>query len=63
MFSVGSETEAKRLLTLACSTNYKGEFVARELAHKQSITNLKAFGDRLEKFHKEIIKNKWCECD
>jgi len=63
VFSVGSEAEAKRLLTLTCATNYKGEFIARELAHEQSVVNLEAFSDRLEKAHKEIVRIKGCDCE
>lgn len=55
MFSVNTEEEAKSLLTLACPTNSAGEFVARELTQEQTLENLYAFGDKLEKYYK-IIK-------
>lgn len=63
MFSVGSEAEAKKLLILACSINYDGEFIASELAHEQTVSNLMSFGRRLKKLHREFIKNGWCDCD
>lgn len=49
MHSVQTEAEAKHLLTLACSTNLDGEYVAEELAGpgKQTLENLNAFGRRL----------------
>jgi hypothetical protein len=48
VFSVDTEEEAVRLLTVTCPKNYAGEFVARELAQEQTLENLNAFGDRLE---------------
>jgi hypothetical protein len=53
VFSVDSEDEAHRLLTLACGTNFRGEFVADELAREQTIDNLLAFGDRLKRVYEE----------
>lgn len=47
MFSVDTEEEARKLLTLACQTNLKGEYVARELVQEQTLDNLCAFSDRL----------------
>lgn len=54
IYSVEDEEIAHRLLVLACETNIDGEFVARELAEDQSLANLYAFGDRLEKLHKRL---------
>jgi len=52
VFSVGSEEAAKRLLTIACPTNYRGEHFAPELAEEQTLDNLYAFGDRLREIYK-----------
>jgi hypothetical protein len=51
VYSVDSEEEAERLLTLTCGTNVRGEHFARELAENQTIENLFAFGERLAKAH------------
>jgi hypothetical protein len=52
VYSVDTEAEAKMLLTLACPTNLKGDFVAPELVQSQTIENLLKFGDRLAKAHR-----------
>jgi hypothetical protein len=56
VFSVTDAEEAKRLLTLACSTNYAGQYVARELVEHQTLDNLQAFGDRLADIYDRYIK-------
>ena len=55
VFTVENEEEAELLVVLACKTNLKGEYVARELATEQSLTNLNAFGDRLESIYKSHV--------
>ena len=63
VYSVGTEKEAQDLLVLACSTNYKGEFIAKELMHEQTVDNLEAFGNRLDRIHDAFIKpKKRCYC-
>lgn len=63
VFSVGSEAEAERLLTIACSRGYGGDFIARELAEAQSIERLVAFSERLEELHDRYLKRTGrCEC-
>ena len=63
VFSVGSEAETERLLTIACSRGYGGEFVSRELAEVQSVDRLVAFGDRLEELHDRYLAGtERCEC-
>lgn len=47
VFSCDTEEEAKQLIVLACETNVAGEYIARELAHGQTLDNLEAFSDRL----------------
>ena len=60
VFSVGSEKEAKLLITMACPTNIKGEYIAPELAEEQTLERLYAFGDRLRALHARIKNH--CEC-
>lgn len=51
VYSLDTEEEAKRLITLTCGTTMQGEHYARELADQQTLPNLKAFSDRLAKAH------------
>lgn len=62
VFSVGTEKEARALLTICCPTNPGGEFIARELTHEQSLENLDAFSDLLAERHKMVVKSGRCEC-
>lgn len=63
MFSVADEEEAQELVTLACQTNLKGEYVAAELVEDQTLENLYAFGDRLRKLHDEVlVPHGQCRC-
>lgn len=55
VFSVNTEEEAKRLLVLGCPTNTGGDFIAVELAEKQTLEKLYAFGDRLEALYDKYI--------
>jgi hypothetical protein len=47
VFSVDTEEEAHKLLVLTCGKTPDGQFYAKELAQRQSLENLYAFGDRL----------------
>lgn len=60
IFSVNTKGEARRLLIITCPTNYKGEFIARELAQEQTLENLYHFGDRLRAIYESprFIKNR-----
>ena len=58
MFSVDTEEEAKKLLVVACPTNINGQYVAPELAREQTLENLYAFSDRLDRAWKFINKAK-----
>jgi hypothetical protein len=49
VFSVETEDEAHRLLTLTCPRNLLGEFVAPELAEEQTLERLDQFSDRLRR--------------
>lgn len=62
VFSVADEEEAKALLISACETNYKGEFVAAELAFEQTLPNLYAFSHRLAKHHDILKATGRCRC-
>ena len=63
VFSVGSEREAAALLSLCCSRNHSGDFVAFELAQSQTIDNLATFGRRLAEWHdRYLVPSGRCEC-
>lgn len=47
VYSVDTEKQARDLLIAVCPTNYNGEYIAPELAQKQTLDNLKKFGERL----------------
>jgi len=57
VFSVDTEQEAKELLTLACETNVRGQYLARELVFDQTLDNLQAFSNRLDRTY-EWMKSK-----
>ncbi len=64
VFSVADEAEARMLLLRACETNIRGEYVARELVHEQSLPNLYAFGERLREIHDtRMVPNGHCRCN
>ncbi len=62
MFSVGTEKEAKMLLTMTCGLNMSGEYVARELALDRSLSSLDSFSDRLQAYHNIAKEKGLCEC-
>ena len=62
VFSVGTEEEARALLTMCCPTSPEGDFIARELAHEQSLENLDAFSDLLAERHEIMVKGGRCDC-
>lgn len=62
MFAVGSEEEAKMLIVAACPMNIDGEYVARELAHEQTLENLEAFSTRLDEYHDRLVEAGCCDC-
>ena len=49
MFSMDTEEEARNLIVLTCGTTLNGDHYAKELVENQTLENLKAFSDRLEK--------------
>lgn len=49
VFSTDTEEEARQLIVLACPRGNDGEFYARELVENQTLENLVAFSDRLQK--------------
>ena len=62
MYSVGTDTEAKRLITLTCSLGYDGEYYSNELSQEQTIGNLEAFSEKLDKAHVLLVKSGRCTC-
>lgn len=62
VFSVDTEDEAKMLLVMTCPKNMSGQFVARQLATKQTLDNLAAFSDQLKAAHDMLVKNGTCKC-
>ena len=56
VFSCDTEEEAENLITLTCGTNLKGEYIAPELAREQTLENLSAFSDRIQKAHDMIME-------
>ena len=64
VYSVGSEEEARRLLTLACPTDrITGEYIAKELAASQTLANLETFSNRLADLHDEkLLGTEHCDC-
>jgi cell division GTPase FtsZ len=63
VFSTTTEKEARTLLVMTCPTNYRGEFIAPELAEQQTIDNLQRFSDRLANAHDRLAETGNCECD
>jgi hypothetical protein len=51
VFSVNSDDEAERLIVAACPRDIEGNYYARELAEEQSLENLEAFSQRLERIY------------
>lgn len=62
VFSVDTKEEAENLITLACKRNMRGELVAPELAEDQTLENLQAFSDRLDKAHDFLVERGGCAC-
>jgi hypothetical protein len=62
VFSVGSEEEAERLLTMACPLGYDGEYLAPELIEEQTFEQLGAFGARLKQLHERLVEVGRCDC-
>lgn len=60
VYSLDTEEEARQLIVLTCGTTMTGEHYARELAHEQTLPNLRAFSDRLAEAH-EWMKQKALE--
>lgn len=50
VFSVDTEEEAKKLITMACPTDAEGNHFARELAEEQTLENLALFSDKLQTY-------------
>ncbi len=63
VYSVGNAEEAKALLVLTCETNNARQFIAKELAAEQTLDNLFAFGDRLNRYHAMLVQIGNCSCE
>lgn len=63
MFAVADEKEAQDLIVLTCGTNGRGEHIADELVHEQTLENLELFSERLTRGHEILRKNGHCRCD
>ena len=53
VFTVNDAEEAERLLTIACPTNFDGEYIAPELVAEQTLDNLEQFSERLNQLYHE----------
>ena len=62
VYSVADEDEAQALLTLACSTNMDGEYVAKHLVRDQTVENLELFSTYLDRAHALLVKSGRCGC-
>lgn len=62
VYSVDTEEEAKSLIVLSCPTNMAGEYIAPELAQEQTLENLDAFSERLDKAHTLMKQKGFCTC-
>lgn len=63
VYSVSDAEEARDLLVMACETNNRGEFIAKELVREQSLENLDAFGKRLNFMHdRHLVPKGNCRC-
>ena len=63
VYSVADEEEAKALLTLACSTNFDGEYIAKQLVMEQTLENLESFSAQLDRAHTLLVKSGGCRCE
>jgi hypothetical protein len=62
VYAVADEKEAQDLLVLTCGTNIRGEYVADELVHEQTLENLERFSDRLDRGHEMLKAKGFCRC-
>jgi len=63
VFSVADEEEAQELIVLACPRNFRGEYIATELAKEQTFENLARFGERLAHLHDTVlVPHGRCRC-
>lgn len=62
VYSVDTEEEAKRLVTLACPISIEGQYYAPELVDEQTIENLFRFGERLNTMHERMRERGACHC-
>lgn len=58
VFTTNTKKEAEELLALACEQNAEGKYIARELAHEQTLENLQAFSERLNAYYQVMQRKK-----
>jgi uncharacterized phage infection (PIP) family protein YhgE len=58
VFTTNTLEASKMLVELACGTNAKGNYIAKELVEKQNMENLQKFSDRLNQIYEKYIKQK-----
>ena len=63
VFSVDTEAEAEKLVSLVANHTYRDEPFARELAAEQTLDNLWDFAQRVMKAHTFLAEREQCECD
>lgn len=63
VFSTDTREEAESLVILACPSDGRGNYYARELAEEQTLENLVAFSDHLARAHERLIEFGKCECE
>lgn len=63
VYAVADEKEAQDLIVLSCETNIRGEYLARELVQEQTLENLDAFSERLDRMHDILKRNGHCRCE
>lgn len=61
VFSTCCEDRAQALIVLACPTNIHGQYIAQELAQHQTLENLAAFSERLDRTHDKMGVCTSCE--
>lgn len=62
VFSVSTEEEAQKLITLSCAQNLQGDYVARELVEDQSMENLQLFSNKFARAHEILKQAGQCDC-
>lgn len=63
VYSVSTEDEAQSLIIATCTRGYEdGQYYAPELIQEQTLENLAAFSNKLDRAHDRLIENGHCHC-